>query len=280
VHEAGVAMERLGDILEMEPEQKPEEISSRVLLPDLKGDIELKGVYFRYGGNETPYVLENISFSMRAGELVAIVGQSGSGKTTLAKLLVGFYLPSEGTLTVDGYDLTVIDKEYYRAQIGYVMQSNLLFSGTIAENIAYGRPGAGRAEIEAEAVAAQADSFIRRLPQGYDTVIGERGSRLSGGEAQRIALARAFLKDAPLLILDEATANLDPEIEDLVRESMERLLRGRTALLIAHRLATVQRADRILAMAEGRIVEEGTHGELLQRGGLYQQLVGAYGGTP
>ena len=165
VHEAGVAMERLGDILEMEPEQKPEEIGSRVLLPDLKGDIDLKGVYFRYGGNETPYVLENISFSMRAGELVAIVGQSGSGKTTLAKLLVGFYLPSEGALTVDGYDLTVIDKEYYRAQIGYVMQSNLLFSGSIAENIASGEENPDRNRIievakEAGIPVAQASPLL------------------------------------------------------------------------------------------------------------------------
>jgi ATP-binding cassette subfamily C protein CydD len=164
--------------------------------------------------------------------------------------------------------------------VAWVPQDPYLFHGTVAENIRIARRAASPDELAWAARQAHAETFIEALPQGYDTVIGERGARLSGGEAQRLALARAFLKDAPLLILDEATANLDPEIEDLVQESMERLLQGRTALIIAHRLTTVRRADRILAMAEGRIVEEGTHGALLQQGGLYQQLVGAYGGTP
>ena len=273
VHEAGVAMERLGDILEMEPEQKPEEIGSRVLLPDLKGDIDLKGVYFRYGGNETPYVLENISFSMRAGELVAIVGQSGSGKTTLAKLLVGFYLPSEGTLTVDGYDLTVIDKEYYRAQIGYVMQSNLLFSGTIAENIASGEENPDRNRIIEVAKLADAHGFIANMPLGYEQVVGERGVGLSGGQLQRLCIARALYHNPRLLIFDEATSALDTHSESNILSNMQQILRGRTAVVIAHRLSTIMNADKILVLYNGSIVEEGRHSELVDRKGMYFQLV-------
>ena len=231
LNEAGVAMERLGDILEMEPEQKPEEIASRVLLPDLKGDIELNNVYFRYGGNETPYVLENISFSMRSGELVAIVGQSGSGKTTLAKMLVGFYLPTEGTLTDDGYDLTVIDKEYYRAQVGYVMQSNLLFSGSIAENIASGEDPDRNRIIEV-AKLADAHGFIANMPLGYEQVVGERGVGLSGGQLQRLCIARALYHNPRLLIFDEATSALDTHSESNILRNMQQILKGRTAVVM------------------------------------------------
>jgi subfamily B ATP-binding cassette protein HlyB/CyaB len=273
VNEAGVAMERLGDILEMEPEQKPEEISSRVLLPDLKGDIELKNVYFRYGGNETPYVLENISFSMRSGELVAIVGQSGSGKTTLAKMLVGFYLPTEGAITVDGYDLTVIDKEYYRAQVGYVMQSNLLFSGTIAENIASGEENPDRNRIIEVAKLADAHGFISNMPLGYEQVVGERGVGLSGGQLQRLCIARALYHNPRLLIFDEATSALDTHSESNILNNMQHILKGRTAVVIAHRLSTIMNADKILVLYNGSIVEEGSHGELVDRKGMYYQLV-------
>jgi len=273
VNEAGVAMERLGDILEMEPEQKPEEISSRVLLPDLKGDIELKNVYFRYGGNETPYVLENISFSMRSGELVAIVGQSGSGKTTLAKMLVGFYLPTEGAITVDGYDLTVIDKEYYRAQVGYVMQSNLLFSGTIAENIASGEENPERNRIIEVAKLADAHGFISNMPLGYEQVVGERGVGLSGGQLQRLCIARALYHNPRLLIFDEATSALDTHSESNILNNMQQILKGRTAVVIAHRLSTIINADKILVLYNGSIVEEGSHGELVDRKGMYFQLV-------
>ncbi len=273
LNEAGVAMERLGDILEMEPEQKPEEISSRVLLPDLRGDIELKNIYFRYGGNETPYVLENISFSMRSGELVAIVGQSGSGKTTLAKMLVGFYLPTEGTLTVDGYDLTVIDKEYYRAQVGYVMQSNLLFSGTIAENIASGEENPDRNRIIEVAKLADAHGFISNMPLGYEQVVGERGVGLSGGQLQRLCIARALYHNPRLLIFDEATSALDTHSEGNILKNMQQILKGRTAVVIAHRLSTIMNADKILVLYNGSIVEEGNHGELVDRKGMYYQLV-------
>ncbi len=273
LNETGVAMERLGDILEMEPEQKPEEIASRVLLPDLKGDIELNNVYFRYGGNETPYVLENISFSMRSGELVAIVGQSGSGKTTLAKMLVGFYLPTEGALTVDGYDLTVIDKEYYRAQVGYVMQSNLLFSGTIAENIASGEENPDRNRIIEVGKLADAHGFISNMPLGYEQVVGERGVGLSGGQLQRLCIARALYHNPRLLIFDEATSALDTHSESNILRNMQQILKGRTAVVIAHRLSTIMGADKILVLYNGSIVEEGNHGELVDRKGMYYQLV-------
>jgi subfamily B ATP-binding cassette protein HlyB/CyaB len=273
VNEAGVAMERLGDILEMEPEQKPGEIASRVLLPELKGDIELKNVYFRYGGNETPYVLENISFGMRSGELVAIVGQSGSGKTTLAKMLVGFYLPTEGTVTVDGYDLTVIDKEYYRAQIGYVMQSNLLFSGTIAENIASGDENPDRNRIIEVAKLADAHGFIANMPLGYEQVVGERGVGVSGGQLQRLCIARALYHNPRLLIFDEATSALDTHSESNILRNMQQILKGRTAVVIAHRLSTIMSADKILVLYNGSIVEEGNHGQLVDKKGMYYQLI-------
>jgi subfamily B ATP-binding cassette protein HlyB/CyaB len=218
-------------------------------------------------------VLENISFSMRAGELVAIVGQSGSGKTTLAKLLVGFYLPSEGTLTVDGYDLTVIDKEYYRAQIGYVMQSNLLFSGSIAENIASGEENPDRNRIIEVAKLADAHGFIANMPLGYEQVVGERGVGLSGGQLQRLCIARALYHNPRLLIFDEATSALDTHSESNILSNMQQILRGRTAVVIAHRLSTIMSADKILVLYNGSIVEEGSHSELVDRKGMYFQLV-------
>ncbi len=273
VHQAGVAMERLGDILDMEPEQKPEEISSRVILPDLRADIRFDGVYFRYGGNETSYVLENISFNIESGQLVAIVGQSGSGKTTLAKLLVGFYKPTEGKISADGYDLEVIDKEYFRAQVGYVMQSNLLFSGTIAENIASGDDNPDRRRIEEIAKLADAHGFISAMPLGYEQIVGERGTGLSGGQMQRLCIARALYHDPKLLIFDEATSALDTQSESNILNSMKRILKGRTAVVIAHRLSTIMRADKILVLYNGAIIEEGQHDELVERKGMYYQLV-------
>lgn len=273
VHQAGVAMERLGDILDMEPEQKPEDISSRVILPDLQGDIRLDGVYFRYGGNETQYVLENVTFNIEPGQLVAIVGQSGSGKTTLAKLLVGFYKPTEGRISADGYDLEVVDMEYYRAQIGYVMQSNLLFSGTIAENIASGDDNPDRRRIEESAKLADAHGFISTTPLGYEQIVGERGMGLSGGQMQRLCIARALYHDPKLLIFDEATSALDTQSESNILNSMQDILKGRTAVVIAHRLSTIMRADKILVLYDGAIVEQGQHDELVERKGMYYQLV-------
>jgi len=273
LNDAAVAMERLGDVLDLEPEQKPEELASRVVLPDLQGDIKLDGVYFRYGGNETSYVLENISLDIKPGELIAIVGRSGSGKTTLAKLLVGFYPPTEGKLTVDGYDMSVIDKEYYRAQVGYVMQSNLLFSGTIAENIASGDESPDRRRIEEVARMADVHPFIAKMPLGYEQVVGERGMGLSGGQIQRLCIARALYHDPRLLVFDEATSALDTQSESNIIANMQEILKGRTAVIIAHRLSTIMRADKILVLYEGAIVEQGRHEELVERRGMYYELV-------
>ena len=273
LNEAGVAMERLGDVLDIEPEQKPEDLPSRVMLPDLQGAISLEGVYFRYGGDESAYVLENISCTIKPGELVAIVGRSGSGKTTLAKLLVGFYPPTEGKLVVDGYDLSGIDKETYRAQIGYVMQSNLLFSGTIAENIASGEDVADRRRIEEVARMADAHAFISKMPLAYDQVVGERGIGLSGGQIQRLCIARSLYHDPRLLVFDEATSALDTQSESNILGNMHDILKGRTAVIIAHRLSTIMRADKILVLYEGAIVEQGRHEELVERKGMYYQLV-------
>ena len=273
IHEAGVAMERLGDVLDMEPEQRAEDAASRVVLPDLRGDVRFEGVYFRYGDSETPYVLKNISFELQPGEMVAVVGLSGSGKTTLAKLLVGFYPPSEGRIMVDGYDLTALDLEYYRAQIGYVMQSNLLFSGSIIENIAAGDENPDRRHVIEVAKMADAHGFITNLPRGYEEVVGERGMGLSGGQIQRLCIARALYRDPRMLIFDEATSALDTQSEGNILEQMQTILEGRTALVIAHRLSTIIQADKILVLYDGSIVESGTHEELVDKRGMYFQLV-------
>ncbi|MFM9886853.1 MAG: peptidase domain-containing ABC transporter [Burkholderiales bacterium] len=274
LNDAGVAMERLGDVLEVAPEQKPEELASRVVLPDLQGAIRLEGAYFRYGGSETPYVLENINLEIRPGELVAIVGQSGSGKTTLAKLLVGLYAPTEGRISVDGYDMSVIDMAYYRAQVGYVMQSNLLFSGTIAENIASGDEHPDRRKIEEVSRTADAHAFISKMPLGYEQVVGERGMGLSGGQIQRLCIARALYRDPRLLIFDEATSALDTQSESHIVGNMHEMLKGRTAVIVAHRLSTIMGADKILVLHQGAIVEQGRHEELVDRkDGMYYQLV-------
>jgi ATP-binding cassette subfamily B protein len=272
-NDASVAMERLGDVLDLEPEQKAEDIASRVVIPELQGDVRFESVYFRYGGEDTPYVLENISLDIKPGELIAIVGRSGSGKTTLAKLLVGFYQPSEGRLTVDGYDISVIDKEYYRQQVGYVMQSNLLFSGTIAENIACGNDEPDRRRIEDVAKKADAHAFISKMPQGYQQIVGERGTGLSGGQIQRLCIARALYRDPRLLVLDEATSALDSQSESNIIASLDEVLKGRTAVVIAHRLSTIMRADKILVLYEGKVVEQGRHQELVDRKGMYYELV-------
>jgi subfamily B ATP-binding cassette protein HlyB/CyaB len=273
VHEAGVSMERLGDVLDLDPEQKPEEVEARIMLPDLQGDIRFENVYFRYGGKETPYVLENINLQIKPGELVAVVGQSGSGKTTLAKLLVGFYPQTEGKIYVDGYDLNLIDKEYYRAQIGYVIQTNFLFSGTIAENIAVGDENPDRRRIVEVAKLADAHGFISSMPLGYEQTVGERGVGLSGGQMQRLCIARALYHDPKLLILDEATSALDTQSESNILKNMQEILSGRTAVIIAHRLSTIMNADKILVLYNGCIAEEGAHEELVERQGMYFQLV-------
>ncbi|MBM0106848.1 peptidase domain-containing ABC transporter [Steroidobacter sp. S1-65] len=273
LQETGVAMERLGDVLDLEPEQRPQDIESRIMLPDLKGDIRFDNVFFRYGGNDSRFVLESLRFAVEPGQLVAIVGQSGSGKTTLAKLIAGFYGPSEGTIYVDGYDMKLVEKEYYRAQLGYVMQNNLLFSGTVAENIAAGDENPDRRRVVEVAKMADAHNFISAMPLGYEQVVGERGMGLSGGQAQRLCIARALYHDPRVLILDEATSALDSQSESNILRNMQDVLKGRTSIVIAHRLSTIMNADKILVLYNGSIVEEGVHAELIERRGMYHQLV-------
>jgi subfamily B ATP-binding cassette protein MsbA len=239
-------------------------------LPRLEGEVRFEGVTFRYG--EGPPVLSGVSFALRPGEVGALVGPSGAGKSTIANLIPRFYDATAGTVRVDGCDTRDVTLASLRRQVAIVPQETLLFGGTVRENIAYGRMDATAEEIEDAARAANAHEFVDRLPSGYDTIVGERGVKLSGGQRQRIAIARAILKDARILILDEATSSLDAQSEVLVQEALERLMVGRTTLVIAHRLSTIRNADQILVIDDGRIVEAGRHDELLGRGGLFAHL--------
>jgi ATP-binding cassette subfamily B protein/subfamily B ATP-binding cassette protein MsbA len=225
-----------------------------------------------FGYQDGTEVLHDVSLEVPAGQMLAIVGPTGAGKSTLVSLIPRFFDPSGGRVMIDGQDLRHVRLRHVRAAVSIVLQEPFLLPLSVAENIAYGRPGASRAEVERAAVAANADAFVRALSQGYDTVIGERGATLSGGERQRLAIARAILKDAPILILDEPTASLDAATEASVMDALARLTAGRTTLVIAHRLATVRRADAVAVVEGGRIVEHGTHAELMGRGGLYRRL--------
>ncbi|WP_315811263.1 ABC transporter ATP-binding protein [Bradyrhizobium sp. SZCCHNR2028] len=236
------------------------------------GHIVFDAVTFHYGGHRSS-LYDRLSVDIRSGERIGLVGRSGSGKTTFVKLVQRLYDVSGGHILIDGQDIAHAKQDSLRSQIAIVQQEPILFHRSLAENIAYGRPGAGQAEIEQAARLANAHEFITRLPKGYGTLVGERGVKLSGGERQRVALARAFLADARVLILDEATSSLDSESEALIQEAMERLMKGRTAIVIAHRLATVRSLDRILVFDRGRIVEQGSHAALVGRpGGLYRSL--------
>jgi ATP-binding cassette subfamily B protein len=269
--QAAGAAERLTEILAIEPQIASP--ASPVPLPNPpEGRIAFENVSFHYEQEFAPPALERVTFDVAPGETVAIVGPSGAGKSTILALALRFFDPSEGRVLLDGVALPDADLTVVRQRIALVPQDVALFADTVAENIRYGKPAASRAEIEQAATTAHADAFIRALPKGYETVLGVRGVTLSGGQRQRIAIARAVLRDAPILLLDEATSALDAESEVAVQKALDTLRRGRTTLIVAHRLSTVLRADRILVMDDGRIVEEGKHQELVARGGLYARL--------
>ncbi len=270
--EAVGAAERVFEILEMRPDIADPAAPAALPRP-VRGRVAFEGVWFRYQEDPAlPWTLDGIQLAVAPGEIVALVGPSGGGKTTLVSLLPRFWDASRGRITLDGMDVRALRLADLRDSIGVVPQDPALFSGTVRENIAYARPGATAAEVEAAARAAHAHEFIERLPDGYETLVGERGVKLSGGQRQRVAIARAILKNPAVLVLDEATSNLDAESERLIEDALERLLVGRTTLIIAHRLSTVRRADRLVVVDRGRIVEEGAHADLLARRGLYARL--------
>ncbi|HYC33299.1 MAG TPA: ABC transporter ATP-binding protein [Gemmatimonadales bacterium] len=259
--------ERVFELMDQPPSEvdRPGETEAR-----FEREIAFEGVTFRYDGGDP--VLSDVSFTLGKGRVIALVGPSGAGKTTLADLLPRFHDPTEGRILMDGVPLTRLSRRSLRALMGVVSQDTVLLNDTVLANIAYGSPGATREQVEAVAEAANAAGFIRQLPAGLETLLGERGTRLSGGQRQRIAIARALLRDPPILILDEATSALDTESERLVQQAIERLMRERTVLVIAHRLATVRDADEIVVLDAGRVVQRGTHEELYRAGGLYRRL--------
>lgn len=270
IQKAYVSLDEIFSILDFQ--EHLGDAPSAIEVTRVTGDVAFEGVRFKYEELERQ-ILDGISLEIKAGQTLAIVGPSGSGKTTLMALVMRFYDPQEGSIRLDGRDLRLLKQSSLRRNIGTVLQDPLLFNDTVRNNIAYGRPEASLAEVEEAARAANADGFISQLPDKYETMVGERGSRLSVGERQRVAIARALLKDPPILVLDEATSSLDAESEALVQDALDRLMKGRTTFVIAHRLATVVRADRIIVLKNGTITESGTHRELMRARGYYSSLV-------
>jgi ATP-binding cassette subfamily B protein/subfamily B ATP-binding cassette protein MsbA len=282
-HSSGTISESLGSALRvvevLDARADVEDRRDAVRLAGVRGEVVVDGVEFGYEPGRA--VLRGVSFSASPGEVVAIVGPTGAGKSTLVGLLPRFFDPDAGSVRLDGHDLRELRLGQVRDSVSLVLQESFLFPFSIAENIAYGRPGASRAEIVAAARAANAHEFVSGLPDGYDTLVGERGATLSGGERQRIAIARALLKDAPVLVLDEPTSALDAETEGSLLAALERLMAGRTTVVIAHRLSTIRRADQILVLRDGQIIERGRHQQLLDHGGHYARMHNIqHGGTP
>jgi subfamily B ATP-binding cassette protein MsbA len=268
VKEAQGSMQRVFEILDTQPDIRDE--PDAVDLPPIAGHVRAERIHFAYDARAP--VLTDVSFEAKPGEMIALVGPTGAGKTTIVNLLHRFYDPLEGRIMIDGYDLRRVKLDSLYRQIALVPQETILFGGTILDNIRYGREDASEGEVLAASRAAHAHEFINALPDGYRTVVGEKGVNLSGGQRQRLAIARAILKNPRILLLDEATSSLDSESERLVQDALERLMAGRTTFVVAHRLTTVQQADRILVLNKGRIVEEGTHASLMDRRGLYHYL--------
>ena len=266
--EAMAGLERTHELLGLRPED--EDPKRQAALATLRGEVEFDHVSFAYA--DGPEVLHDVDFAAAPGTMTALVGPSGSGKSTIIGLLAAFYTPTSGTVQVDGVDLATLRLEDYRRRLGVVLQESFLFDGTIRENVMFSRPGASAAEFERACAIARVDEFAPRFPKGYDTVVGERGVKLSGGQRQRLSFARAILAEPMILILDEATSSLDSESEALIQEGLQYLLHGRTTFVIAHRLSTIRAADQILVVEDGRIVERGTHNELLARGERYFEL--------
>ncbi len=276
---AAGATERLMELLHAQ-NLLPAPASPQAVPVPLQGELDVRAIRFAYPTRPEQPALDDVSFSVRPGEQVALVGPSGAGKSTLFDLLLRFYDPQQGRITVDGLDLRQLDLEGWRRQVALVSQDPVLFTGTVLDNIRYGRPGATLEQVRAAAAAAFADGFIEALPQGYETDLGEAGLRLSGGQRQRIAIARAVLKDPRVLLLDEATSALDAESERAVQQALARLADGRTTLVIAHRLATVLQADRIIVLQAGRVVAQGSHAALLRQSELYARLARLQFGDP